>query len=349
MTIYHLSHTDLDGYACQYLIHFYFKDVKFYNSNYGKEINDNFHIITSDIEKENNCGKAILLITDLNLSLNQCEEFEAICKQKQIALFLLDHHQSGYECSQKYDWYLLDNSRCAAKIVYHFFSQICFKDQKLNHFVDVVNAVDIWLSNDNNFELGKVFLGLIANAKEINRVMFKEAQRTYIFFLLDRAREFICKQNSHILLENAIHFIKKDFFFKKNHNDDTLSNLLARYIVEQLGYLKEEMAVFYEGHKGIVTSNIGNTSVIGNEFLVQNPDFDFFIDVSSRKTLSFRANGKVDVSIMAKKLVGGGGHKNASGGVFLSFKESTNYAFIKSQIVDLISSKEVKKEKENVL
>ena len=52
---------------------------------------------------------------------------------------------------------------------------------------------------------------------------------------------------------------------------------------------------------------------LGNDFLVKNPDYDFFIDVSSRKTLSFRANGKIDVSLMAKNLVGGGGHKNASG------------------------------------
>ncbi|WP_229239206.1 hypothetical protein, partial [Campylobacter volucris] len=25
MKIYHLSHTDLDGYACQYVVNFYFK------------------------------------------------------------------------------------------------------------------------------------------------------------------------------------------------------------------------------------------------------------------------------------------------------------------------------------
>ena len=81
---------------------------------------------------------------------------------------------------------------------------------------------------------------------------------------------------------------------------------------------------------------------------MQNPDFDFFIDVSSRKTLSFRANGKIDVSLMAKRLVGGGGHKNASGGLFVGFKESANYKFIKAQIIDLIKAKELKREAENV-
>ncbi|EDD1522254.1 3'-to-5' oligoribonuclease B, partial [Campylobacter jejuni] len=187
MKIYHLSHTDLDGYACQFIVNFYFKNVKFYNSNYGKEINENFNSIIGDIEKDENFGKAIILITDLNLNLNQCEEFEKICKEKNTKIFLLDHHQSGEECAQKYSWYLLDSKRCATKIVYDFFSKICTPVLELSKFVDVVNAVDIWLSEDENFELGKVFLGLIANAKEINRVMFKESQIDYMFFLLDKA------------------------------------------------------------------------------------------------------------------------------------------------------------------
>ncbi|MFQ6342102.1 DHH family phosphoesterase [Campylobacter sp. VTCC 70190] len=340
MKIYHLSHTDLDGYACQFIVNFYFKNVSFYNSNYGKEINENFNTILNDIEKDGK--KAIILITDLNLTPAQCEEFDKICKEKNIKIFLLDHHQSGEECAKKYAWYLLDTKRCATKMVYDFFSKICVANLELSNFVNVVNAVDIWLSEDKNFELGKVFLALIANAKEINRVMFKEAHLAYMFFLLDRACKFIDKDKANILLENAIHFIKKDFFSRKD--DDTLSNLISHFVVEKLSQLRVNFSIEYEGFKGILTSNIGNTSIIGNEFLIKNPDYDFFIDVSSRKTLSFRANGKVDVSLMAKNLVGGGGHKNASGGLFAAFKDGTNYNHIKAQIVDLIKSKELKKE-----
>lgn len=63
--------------------------MRFYNSNYGKEINENFNSIIGDIEKDENFGKAIILITDLNLNLNQCEEFEKICKEKNIKIFFL--------------------------------------------------------------------------------------------------------------------------------------------------------------------------------------------------------------------------------------------------------------------
>lgn len=341
MRIYHLSHTDLDGYACQYIVNFYFNKVRFYNSNYGKEINDNFYLILKDIEKDEE-EQAIILITDLNLNLTQCEEFDKICQEKNIKILLLDHHQSGEECASKYAWYFLDISRCATKIVYEFFSKLCFEDEKMQKFVKVVNAVDIWLSDDEYFELGKVFLGLIANAKELNRVMFAESSIAYMFYLLKRARSFIEQEKANLALDNAVHFIKKDFFLKDT--DDTLANLISNFVVDKLSEFKETFSIEYQGHKGLLTYNIGNTSIIGNEFLLKNTDFDFFVDISSKKTLSFRANNGIDVSLMAKNLVGGGGHKNASGGLFAAFKDGTNYNYIKAQIMDLIKSKELKKE-----
>ena len=102
---------------------------------------------------------------------------------------------------------------------------------------------------------------------------------------------------------------------------------------------KQRFEISYLDKKGILTYNIGNVSVIGNDFLTQNPDVDFFIDVTSKKTLSFRADGKTDVSEMAKLLLGGGGHVNASGGMFAGFKDASSYEAVKAQIVDLIEKK----------
>ncbi|EAI8623669.1 3'-to-5' oligoribonuclease B [Campylobacter lari] len=348
MKIYHLSHTDLDGYACQYVLDFYFKNCYFYNSNYGKEINENFNVIFKNIEedlKQNLNEEFVILITDLNLTLSQCEDFQKAIEGKKIKLLLLDHHQSGLECMQKYSWYFLDDKRCATKIVYDFFSKCYGENKALSEFVDVVNAVDIWLSEDENFELGKVLLGMVSGAKEINRVMFAQENIKYLFYLFDVCRKYIHQKNAHINLDDDLHGLKKSFF--KKENDDTLSNLISKFVVERLSVNKEKFSVFYKGSKGLLTSNIGNTSVIGNDFLMQNPDFDFFVDLSSRKTLSFRANNKIDVSLMAKSLVNGGGHKNASGGLFAAYKDSSNYDFIKAQFVDLIKSKELKENNEN--
>ena len=64
MKIYHLSHTDLDGYSCQFVSNFYLKNIEFYTSNYGKEIDKKMSHLISKITYEN----AIISITDLNLT-----------------------------------------------------------------------------------------------------------------------------------------------------------------------------------------------------------------------------------------------------------------------------------------
>ncbi|MDL0089103.1 DHH family phosphoesterase [Campylobacter gastrosuis] len=333
MKFFHLSHTDLDGYSCQYISKFYLKNGIYLNSNYGREIDEKFNQILAQLDDE----KALILITDLNLTKEQCADFESKLADKNAKLFLLDHHQSGAECASEFGWYFLDSARSATKICYDFFSKMFKPDESLSLFADVVNSVDIWLKDSKYFEMGKVCLGLIANAKDINKTMFEEQNSLYMFHLLENARKFFNEKNDYIGLDMAIHGIKKEFF--KADVDDTLSNLISNYVVKILTQNADKFEIRYNEFRGILTYNIGNTSVIGNDFLVANPDFDFFIDITNKKTMSFRANGKVDVSLMAKNLVGGGGHVNASGGMFANFKDGYDYETIKSQVVELIDKK----------
>lgn len=340
--IYHLSHTDLDGYGCQMVVNHYFKSVNYYNSNYGKEINERFNEILEDIQKDAK-EHNLILITDLNLTLEQAKELEGKIRvhDKEIKLILLDHHKSGKDCDEQFGWYYLDHTRCATKITYDFFASLLGEDAKLSKLVDVINAVDIWLEDAQDFELGKVCLGLISNAKEINRIMFPKANSAYMFFLLKNIQPVFNEENPHIKLDERIHFIKKDFF-RLGHQDDTLSNLVSLYNVDLLSENKENMSIIYQEYKGILTYNIGNVSIIGNDFLKQNPEYDFFMDVTSKKTISLRANGKVDVSQMAARIGNGGGHPNASGGLINTFKDSFIYENVKKQINDTILSKEIK-------
>ncbi len=336
--IYHLSHTDLDGYGCQMVTNRYFDSIQFYNSNYGKEINERFNEIFGDIQNDEN-QKNIILITDLNLTMEQAKDFDSRVKiaNEDILIILLDHHKSGQECANIFEWYYLDDSRCATKITYGFFSNIYGKDTKLSKFVDVVNAVDIWLENEDEFELGKVCLGLVSGAKEINRIMFSKENSNYMFDLLTKIQPFFKQKNAHIVLDENIHKIKKEIL--KQDQDDTLNNLISKFNVQLLSNNRDKMSIEYQNHKGILTYNIGNVSVIGNDFLKANREFDFFMDITSRKTVSFRANGKVDVSKMAAKLANGGGHPNASGGLFGGFKDGFIYENIKNQVVNLINKK----------
>lgn len=338
--LYHLSHTDLDGYGCQLVTQHYFNHVSFYNSNYGKEIEERFAQIIEEMEAKK-ADKNIVLITDLNLTLEQCESFEKELQNASIEarLLLLDHHKSGQDAYEGYPWYFLDDSRCATKITYDFFAGIYGEDPSLSRFVDVVNAVDIWLDQDPHFELGKVGLGLVANAKEINRIMFAKPNSHYLLTLLQSTQAYFDLPAPHIALDEAIHSLKKHYF-RADKQDDTLSNLVSSHIVTLLTRYKDRMSITYKGHKGILTYNVGNVSVVGNDFLAANPEFDFFMDVTSRKTVSFRSSGKVDVSKMAKALAGGGGHPNASGGMLTNFKDSFVYDRVLSQVKEIISKNE---------
>jgi len=337
-SIYHLSHTDLDGYGCQFVAQTYFKNIKFYNSNYGKEIDERYSKILEEIKASP--AAALILITDLNLTSEQARNFERQLSYlpNKTKLLLLDHHQSGQDIAERHAWYFLDSSRSATKITYDFFSSIYGKNASLEKLVDIINSVDIWLNEDKNFEIGKVALTLIGNSKELNRIMFDEANTEFMFSLLGQSMAFFDEQDAHIVLEDNIHAMKKNFF--RLGKNDTLGNLVSKYNVMLLEKLKDKMTINYKGHKGILTFNIGGVSIVGNDFLTQNSDFDFFMDVTSRKTVSFRSNGKADVSKIAAELANGGGHQNASGGTLLGFRDSFSYDIIKNQVLELIKSKE---------
>ncbi len=334
--VFHLSHTDLDGYSCQLITKRCFDDISYYNSNYGSEIDSRIDAILRKIYMQGSDDN-LILITDLNLSLQQAKNLVQGVENspKNIEILLLDHHKTGQDCANKYDWYYLDTTRCATKITYDYFLQKGFDIKALETYVDVVNSIDIWLSDSEYFELGKVFMRLVSGSREINRMLFSEQNSAYIFHSLEKAISYVGKEDPHIALDDDIHQIKKSYFLKEKNN--TLENLIAGFVVDMLSDKKDQMSVHYKGYKGILTYSIGNTSIIGNEFLVRNPDFDFFMDINGRKNISMRANNKVDVSQISKELFGGGGHANASGGRCESFKDSFEYDKVKEQIQEIMT------------
>jgi len=336
--VFHLSHTDLDGYSCQLITKRCFENITYYNSNYGSEIDSSIDEILRKIYMEGG-EKNLILITDLNLTMQQAKNLVKGVESspKKIELLLLDHHKTGQECAQTYDWYHLDTKRCATKITYDYFLSKGYDISELERYVEVVNAIDIWLHESEHFELGKVFMRLVAGSREINRMLFSEQNSEYIFHSLEEAMQYVDKEDPHIALDDAIHQIKKSYFLRNGQKNDTLENLIAAFVVNMLTKNRDNMTVHYKGYKGILTYSIGNTSIIGNEFLVRNPDYDFFMDINGRKNISIRANNKVDVSKMALELFGGGGHANASGGKCESFKDSFVYDKVKDQIQEIMT------------
>jgi len=343
-TIHHLSHIDLDGYSCQ-LIMKYTPYEKFnYNANYGAEVKSKLELILENIK--NNSKSALILISDLNLTADESRwltnEVARLNKDKKDVLVkLLDHHGSGAQSAKKYDWYYLDESRCATKIVYDYAKEHFNLDEPtwMEHYVNVVNAVDLWKQEEvANFEYGKVCMRLVTETRELNRVMFANEDSNYKLSLLMEATKLLNVDNAPIILDESIHKIKKEFF--KENEDNTLDNLATKYVVKLLGDKRTTHTIYYKGYRGYLSYGVGNTSIVGNGFLLAYPEYDFIVDVSYRGAMSLRANNQVSVAQISKEWANGGGHPNAAGGRIMGFKEQYRYDKVKQQIESIISDKE---------
>jgi uncharacterized protein len=343
MKLFHISHTDLDGYGCQLVTKEYFKEGFFYNANYGVEVKLSIKKVLEQI-LEYKEDEIFILISDLNLTFQESKDLDKdvndlIKDGFKIKLQVLDHHISGKKSSETFDWYYLDDKRCATKIVYDYiFEEYEGFDSNtsdwLKPLVDSINAVDIWLEHEvKNFEFGKVLMSMISKVREINNILFADLNRDFRCYLLKEAAKYLDMVDGYIKLDNDVHFIKKDFL-KLSDKDDTLDNLSATYLVKTLVDVKNDLTVTYKGHKGLLTYCLGSISIPANAFLRANPEYDFFIDVNKKGNASFRADGKVDVALLASKLANGGGHVNASGGKFDDFKEVIDYCEVRTYMQD---------------
>lgn len=341
MKFFHISHTDMDGYGCQLISKKIFPDGLFLNANYGLEVKLFTNEVLKNIKECTKEDDILFLITDVNLTADESKNLNnkintLIKDGYKITLQLLDHHGTGKKSSEKYDWYYLDTSRSATKITYDYFCEHYkqFEEKcepNFSKLVQAINAADIWKEQDELFEFGKVCMSMVSKSFEINHLLFPTQHRNYKHFLLTKALDFVTKEDGHILLDEKIYHFKKEFLNNKVENN-TLDNLSSIYLVESLDSKKEELTVYYKDFKGLLTYSLGNISISANAFLKANPDFDFFMDIGRRGRVGFRADNKIDVSILAQKLAGGGGHPNASGAAFDDFKESSLYSDVKKYV-----------------
>jgi oligoribonuclease NrnB/cAMP/cGMP phosphodiesterase (DHH superfamily) len=341
MKFFHISHTDLDGFGCQLTTKKIFPDAIYYNANYGIEVKLFLKDALDKISSLDKSEEIFLLITDLNLTADESKGLDRDITNLNnngfnVKLQLLDHHGTGQKSADKFDWYFLDTERSATKITYDYFCEHnpTFKEAcPLNYdkLIQAINAVDIWLENDELFEFGKVCMSMISKSYEINNSLFNMQSRDYKFYLLTETLQYVNEIDGHILLDENVYRIKKEFL-KLDEKNNTLDNLSSNYLVKSLDNKKDDLTVYYKDKKGLLTYNLGGISIPANAFLRANPDYDFFIDVNRRGRTGLRANNNLDVSVLAQNLAGGGGHPNASGLAFKDFKETVIYDNVKKYI-----------------
>jgi len=341
--LYHLSHIDLDGYGCQYLSSQCFSKTEYYNANYGPEVSARMKEMVNKIEQNKflhgDKVEALILITDLNLTTKEGNWIEKEAIRIGAKLQLLDHHATGASAAERFAWYKLDTTRCATLITYHWLQEHYNfdKENALAVIVKAINAIDIWVSDDELFEYGKVMLGMISGAREVNRILFPAQDRAFKLSLIEAAKDRVEKEDAPIQLDDDLHQIKKSFF--KEEENNTKDNLVAIYVTDLLTTDRQRLTITYKGYKGILGYNVGNTSIIGNTCMLNNPDYDFYMDVNFRGNFSLRSNNKLDVSQMAAHIGNGGGHPNASGGKIDGYKDSFVYADVRKFVQNYIDEK----------
>ncbi|WP_373029748.1 DHH family phosphoesterase [Sulfurovum sp.] len=341
--VYHLSHIDLDGYACQYLSQQCFDTIDCYNANYGPEVAARLGEIVKKIEQDKflhgHDVEALILITDLNLTTKEGTWIEKEAVRIGAKLQLLDHHATGASTAERFAWYKLDTTRSATLITYDWLQQHYNFDKanNLSTIVKAINAIDIWVSDDALFEYGKVMLGMISGAREVNRILFPAEDRAFKLSLIEAAKQRVNDEDAPIKLDDDLHQIKKAFFRQTENN--TKDNLVAYYVTKLLTKDRQRLTIDYKGYKGILGYNVGNTSIIGNACMVENDDYDFYMDINFRGHFSLRSNNKLDVSQMASHIGNGGGHPNASGGKIEGYKDSFVYADVRKFVQDYIDKK----------
>ncbi|GAA8585373.1 DHH family phosphoesterase [Helicobacter pylori] len=346
MQVYHLSHIDLDGYACQLVSKQFFKNIQCYNANYGREVSARIYEILNAIAQSKE-SESLILISDLNLNLNEAEYLqdkiqEHRLQNKNIQIQLLDHHISGKEVAESFHWYFLDTNRCATKIVYEFLKKhYAILEPKnatwLEPLVEMVNSVDIWDTQGYGFELGKVCMRMINQSSELNRFMFDDENRDYKLKLLEEVKNYLFLENAPVAYDNDLFKLKK-IALGGDPDAETMDNISSNAQTHLLSLKKHDCSVYYQDKKGFLSYSMGGISVLANLFLTQNPDFDFYIDVNSKGNVSLRANGSCDVCELSQMCFNGGGHRNASGGKIDGFKESFNYKDIKEQVEEIFNN-----------
>lgn len=329
--IYHLSHTDLDGFGCHAVSRILTegKDSKvFYcNANYGSEVMSGIEEIFDSILEIRHRGdmeNILVLITDLNLSHSEAEYLESErLFHKNVEVVLLDHHISGKEVADNYSWYNLDTTKSGTLLTKEWLEkQLATKSKEVEYLVNIIDTYDLWKESEPIFEFGRLcsfYLNMITKFIPLNdyRKEHDEVARRFVTNLtqVKNDEDFL-----KLLREQIIAYVNDVSKTEKKTDNlpEAIESIMVEDIVSDLNGLltgratilnevddkKLEIAIY------LAKSHI--SSSVMNKVLKRLPKLNAIAVVNDSGIMSLRSTGKLDVSKLAKGL-GGGGHKCAAG------------------------------------
>jgi len=323
--LYHLSHTDLDGYGAQYMLDAAARhqglERRFFNADY-RDIPLAIDRICEAIAE---AGKpAGILITDLNLSLDQANQLRRRVRKLRlpVTLQLLDHHATGADCAEKYDWYHLDTDRCATKLAYEAVHDMLPEDERATYAAraDFVDVGDRWLKDSPDFRKAIYLIGLVMQDDHLAPPL-AELKRDYRFHIIGSFFRQLEGDDSLEQIERGLYDNRKAFL--SGRIDDAVINdpelpLNDKFHLLSADTLNEATVPMLEidGFRAGVFFNWPHDVWRGviMDWMESRKKMDFAIGVRGNGKLSLRANPGVNVGEISAKYFKGGGHPGAAGG-----------------------------------
>ncbi|HQS02140.1 MAG: hypothetical protein B7Y07_02065 [Halothiobacillus sp. 24-54-40] len=320
-TLYHISHTDLDGYGAQFMLKAAGIQTHCFNADYRDIPVVVDRVVEEILAKGEPAG---ILLTDLNLTLDQADQIDKRVKKLKVptTLQLLDHHATGAEVAAKYDWYYLDTERCATKLAYESVAALMPEAKQAQYALraDFVDMGDRWLKDEPLFRKSLYLLGLVMQDDHLAPPL-AEMKRAYRFHIIESF--FAAHERGENLetIERSLYDIRKQFLEGRIDKTDIQNPELPlndKFHLLSAAVLDETTVpmVLIDGVKTGIFYNWPHDVWRGviMDMMETRKVMDMAIGVRGNGKLSLRANPGVDAGAISAKYFRGGGHPGAAGG-----------------------------------
>lgn len=269
-----ISHiADPDGVTPIILSKLVFEEIDYILSE-NKDVNDN---VKNNLDKYD-----FIYVVDLNISEELADFIEENYKEK---IMILDHHLSCNNMN-KYSFIEVNaEGKESGTSLYYKYLLNNYNNNLLNRestkmLVEHVRTMDIY---------------------DFSKTSKEEAEKLEMIFKIYGKDRFIDKFYNVIINDLEL-YSKEDLNLVELEKER-----IKRYIEE-----KEFMEISLDNKRVGVVFAERYISELGN-YLINKYDYlDYIVLINMDKKISYRGNGKVDLSVIAKKF-GGGGHINAAG------------------------------------
>ena len=269
-----ISHiADPDGVTPIILSKLVFEEFDYILSE-NKDVNDN---VKNNLDKYD-----FIYVVDLNISEELADFIEANYKEK---IMILDHHLSCNNMN-KYSFIEVNakGKESGTSLYYKYllnnYNNDLLNRESMKMLVEHVRTMDIY---------------------DFSKTSKEEAEKLEMIFKIYGKDRFIDKFYNVIINDLEL-YSKEDLNLVELEKER-----IKRYIEE-----KEFMEISLDNKRVGVVFAERYISELGN-YLINKYDYlDYIVLINMDKKISYRGNGKVDLSVIAKKF-GGGGHINAAG------------------------------------